>query len=386
MARHVLHIISLFALLISVAGCDTRMESSVATADSWPIFRASTELSGYTRERLCDRPTLLWSHKSDNRTVSSPVILKGTTYWCDTKGVVRGVDANGVECFRFDMQTPVEATPMLHDSTLYIGRIDGNVTAISLQQRDTLWSFKCEGQVSASPNRITMDNRAAIIFGSYDNYMYCVDEINGELINRFESGYYINGAVATTQQYAVFGGCDGWLRLIDCKQGIMSDSLQLEGYIPASPAIENKNVYIGDYAGNIYEVVIEQGRFASHRRLVEASEDNASLVSVPALSPTMLYAIANDKYLYAINREDGSTVWRYLLKGNVGESSPIVCRDKIIVCTKTGVVTILNADDGALLWEYDTGEQIISSPAVIRDRFYILSAKGTLFCFGENNE
>ena len=38
---------------------------------------------------------------------------------------------------------------------------------------------------------------------------------------------------------------------------------------------------------------------------------------------------------------------------------------------------------GDLKWEYDTGEQIVGSPAVIKDHFFILTAKGTLFCFGK---
>ncbi|MDR2232442.1 MAG: PQQ-binding-like beta-propeller repeat protein [Tannerella sp.] len=54
-----------------------------------------------------------------------------------------------------------------------------------------------------------------------------------------------------------------------------------------------------------------------------------------------------------------------------------------IVCTRTGIVSILNAKTGELAWEYDTGEQITASPAVIKGAFYILTSKGTLFCFGE---
>ncbi len=71
-----------------------------------------------------------------------------------------------------------------------------------------------------------------------------------------------------------------------------------------------------------------------------------------------------------------------MLKGNVGESSPVVCLDKVIVCTKTGIVSILNAGNGKPEWEYDTGEQIVGSPAVIKGYFLILTAKGTLLCFG----
>ena len=79
-------------------------------------------------------------------------------------------------------------------------------------------------------------------------------------------------------------------------------------------------------------------------------------------------------------------VWRYLLKGQVGESSPVVCDGKVLICTKTGIVSILDAATGELLWEYDTGEQIIGSPAVIKDHFLVLSSKGTLFCFGKGKK
>jgi len=74
--------------------------------------------------------------------------------------------------------------------------------------------------------------------------------------------------------------------------------------------------------------------------------------------------------------------WKYLQKGNSGESSPVVCNDKVISCSKSGIVSILDARSGELLWEYDTGEQITACPAVIKGRFYVLTAKGTLFCFG----
>ncbi|KAA6327742.1 Serine/threonine-protein kinase AfsK, partial [termite gut metagenome] len=72
----------------------------------------------------------------------------------------------------------------------------------------------------------------------------------------------------------------------------------------------------------------------------------------------------------------------YLQKGDSGESSPVVCNDKVIACSKNGFISLLDAATGELLWEYDTGEQITASPAVIKDAFYILTAKGTLFCFG----
>ncbi|MCD7900188.1 MAG: PQQ-like beta-propeller repeat protein [Bacteroides sp.] len=101
------------------------------------------------------------------------------------------------------------------------------------------------------------------------------------------------------------------------------------------------------------------------------------------MSSDAFYFYSGERNLHAISRINGKLNWKYMLKGNVGESSPVVCNDKIIVCTKTGVVSILDCDSGKLLWEYDTGEQIVGSPAIIKDHFMILTAKGTLFCFGK---
>lgn len=352
-------------------------------AVDWPLFRGDPSMSGYTDIRLPKNPVLLWTYKSDARTSSSPVVANGITYWSDKRGHIRGVDLTGVQVFDYDFKTAVEASPMIHDSVLYIGRVDGVMSAISLLQKELLWSFETMGQVSASANCVNFEGRQAVVFGSYDNFLYCLDSRTGTEINRFESGYYINGAVALWKKYVLFGGCDAWLRVIDCQTGVATDSLLLDNYIPASPAIMDNFCYMGDYSGNIYECRLENGKIVHHQKIVEAGDDDG-FVSVPSITSGHLYYLTQNQYLCSVNRKDGSVHWKYLLKGSTGESSPVVCRDKIIVCTKTGIVSILNAITGTLEWEFDTGEQITASPAVIQNKFFILTGKGTLFCFGEN--
>ena len=371
-------ITTLIILLISCGG--TGISDKKGNMD-WKIFRGDPELSGYTEIRLPEKPVLLWTFKSETRTVSSPIVNNGTTYWSDRRGRVLGVDINGNQVFKFDMQTAVEATPMIYDTMLYIGRIDGFLYAISLSRQEMIWKYETMGQISASPNIVDFAGRKAIVFGTYDNYLYIVDANKGTLINRFESGYYINGAVALHNKNVIFGGCDGWLRIIDCETGISADSLELENYIPASPAIKGDFCYVGDHSGNIYEIQLKKGKVIHNQKIVNVKNDTGTFTSVPVVCPKNIYYLF-DRYIYSINRKDRTENWKYMLKGNVGESSPVVCLDKIIVCTKTGIVSILDAEKGNLLWEYDTGEQIVGSPAVIKDHFFILTAKGTLFCFG----
>lgn len=379
-------VVASLVLAFTLLSCDTLGEkSSRGGAMDWSLFRGDASLSGYTKRSLPERPALKWSHKSGVRTISSPIVQDGVAYWADVKGVVRGVNIDAEQVFEYDLKSPVEATPMICDSTLYIGTIEGRLIALSLSRQDTLWSYATEGQISASPNRVEFDGRDAILVGSYDNYLYCVDRSSGELLNKFVSGYYINGAVAVQDSYALFGGCDAWLRVIDCQQGVMTDSLQMVGYIPSSAAIFDDSAYVGDYTGNIYEISLNDGRIVRERMLIEASE-GGEYVSVPAVSPTMLYITTSDKYLHAIDRRSGELKWKYLLKGTIGESSPVVADDAVVICTRTGVVSVLDAISGELRWEYDAGEPIVASPAVVKEHFYILTSRGTLLCFGEADD
>jgi len=371
-----------FILFFLLSACNNPIRHSGQSNGSWPIFRGDPSLTAYTSASLPDNPTLLWTFKSDSYTKSSPVVYNQTAYWNDRRGRIFGVDINGKQIFDYAMETAVDATPMIHDSILYIGRIDGLLCAISLAKQDTLWTYETWGQIAASPNWMSFDGREAIIVGSYDNYLYCIDSKNGKEINRFESGYYINGAVAQSNNYIVYGGCDGWIRVVDCISGVQTDSLDVGIYIPASPAIHNEHCYIADHSGNMYELKLDKGKIVSSKKILESTDENSTFVSVPAVSDKMIYIVSDDRHIYAINRKDGSITWKYLLKGNTGESSPVICKEKLLVNTRTGIVSIHDAKTGDLLWEYDTGEQIIASPAVINGYFYILTFKGTLFCFG----
>ncbi|GHV66516.1 hypothetical protein FACS1894199_10100 [Bacteroidia bacterium] len=322
------------------------------------------------------------------------MIYKNIVYWCDKRGRIYGLDEKGKLHFDYNFSTAVEATPAICDGVLYIGRIDGFMTALSLSEKDTLWNFETMGQISASPNIGQFQGKSALVFGSYDNYLYCLDIETGKLLSRFESGYYINGAVALWEEYFVFGGCDAWFRVINGATGIATDSILLESYIPASPAIgqgtdvHNKGnerslpCYVADHSGNVYELLLKGGKIDKCDKMLKKVDDNGTFVSVPAVSKETLFILSDDRNLYAINRKDGTIRWKYLQKGASGESSPLVCGDKVVSCSKNGFISVLSAQSGDLLWEYDAGEQITASPAVIEGKFYVLTAKGTMFCFG----
>lgn len=364
-------------------------------SDNWTIFRGSPSLSGNSECSVPAIPLLRWSRTVQTRTVASPIVCEGAVYTIDRKGKLRSFSAEGDSILVFDFNTPIEASFIVSDSVLYIGRIDGFFNAFSLKDKKLLWEYETLGQISGSPNLMactiykvqsTNSNPTPMILvGSYDGGMYALDAASGKLKNRYATGHYINGTAAVWHNFMVFGGCDSWLRMVDCTTGVCTDSLQLDTYLPASPAILGDIAYEADYNGNIYEIRLKNGQFASHKKLVEVSresEDDASgLVAMPTAARDAVIAFTGERYISCFERSDGRLRWRKMLRGITGESSPIVCDDKVIVCTKDGHISLLDLDNGKELWHYDCGEQIIASPAVIPGCFYILTSRGTLMCF-----
>lgn len=350
----------------------------------WTVFRGDGSLSGSTNRSLPHSPRLLWSTTTGQRTVASPVIKNDVVYTIGRRGLVRAVNSLGEEVFSKDLGTFIEATPLIVDSTLFFGTIDGHMIAMGLKSREIIWDFPAEGQISAPAMETTFEGEKAIVFGSYDNYMYTLRQSDGKVLSKFESGYYLNGAAAVLDGFICFGGCDQWLRVVDTRAGIQTDSLMLDSYLPASPVFRGFDAYIGDYGGSIYHITLEKGKIASNEKIHRAKgSDGGSFVGLPAVGKENVYFFSGGRHIACVSRKDGSVKWETLLKGPTGESSPLECGNGILVCTKNGIVSILDPATGEVRWEYDTGEDILACPAVSNGSFYILTAKGTLLRFGK---
>ena len=370
-------IIIFIAYLFLVARCAPSAREREAL-NSWLSFRGSSSLQGFANVDIPVEPQLLWTIEHNQRSVSSPIVINGTVFWCDRRGKITGVDTNGKITFEYDFATAVEAPLMAHDSVLYVARIDGILTALSLRTRDVLWEYETDGQLSGSANIFCESDKKYVLFGSYDYFLYCLDAATGELISRFESEYYINGAIALSGRYALFGGCDALVRKVDVIAGTMTDSIQLDVYVPASPALNNKHAFIGDHNGTIYRIDINT---MNSDTLYYSDENGSSFLSTPAINNGQVVFYGSDKHIRMVS-ENGAEIWKFLI-GDTNESSPVLTRNHVLACSRNGIIYLLDRKTGLLLWRYDTGEPINASPAVINGRFYVLTARGTMFCFGE---
>ena len=373
-----------YLLVLGLVACSSPAGKGPDSTGDWTMFRGSPALTGSIDTNLPKAPQLLWSTTTGTRTVASPLVKDGIVYTVTRRGQIRGYGPDGTEVFVKELGAPVEATPLIVDTVLSIGTMEGNLLAIGLESRDVLWEFPTEGQLSSPPMPAEYEGEAAVVVGSYDNFLYTVRRKDGALLSKFETGYYINGAVAVTNGQVAFGGCDQWLRIIDTQAGQLTDSLQLGSYVPASPVFAGEEGYVGDYEGNITHFTLKEGRILDAETVSEGEGD--SFTGLPAAGAKAVCFFRGERSLACLSRKDNAEKWVTLLKGPVGDSSPLETGNGILVCTKSGIVSILDAGTGEVKWEYDTGEDILACPAVLPGRFYILTARGTLFCFTEKGK
>jgi len=91
---------------------------------------------------------------------------------------------------------------------------------------------------------------------------------------------------------------------------------------------------------------------------------------VPTHNPCSFFARAN-----------GALVWSFTTGADV-VSSPVVAGGVVYVGSYDGNVYALNASTGNKIWNYATGYGVLSSPAIAEGKVYMSSVHGSVYAFG----
>jgi eukaryotic-like serine/threonine-protein kinase len=227
------------------------------------------------------------------------------------------------------------------------------------------WKFDAHGPVRGSP--VVIPGAAAVVFGSEDGNLYCLDAatgrerwraalggavvstpaVSGDLVVatarertvaavdlatgrprwRFETGkdqpfewgwdYWLSSpAIADRRVYV--GSGDGRLYALELSTGRELWELPTDGRVRSSPAVTDGVVYVGSMDGRVYAAAADSGKplwsFATEGVTIDqkaAGFDRRSIVSSPALSDDLLFVGSRDAHLYAVDRKTGRQLWRF---------------------------------------------------------------------------
>ena len=307
-----------------------------------------------------------------------PVFNKGTGYIVDYKGHLQAFNIkNGKQLWEVDLNIPVSGGLTLADGKLFLGTSKGEIVAIditnlSLKNQDSknvkeLWRAQLSSEILS---------RSAIAHGvlvakTIDGRIYGLSTDNGSQIwvyDRTVPRLTLRGSSSAliVNDIVISASDSGKVSALSLKNGkllwettiaVAKGRNQLERVIDMDidPVVVDDVIYVAGYQGRIAAVKISSGQLIWNRDFSSYSGLHVDAYRV--------YVTDAMGQVWALNRYNGSTLWRQdkLLRRQL--TGPEAYDKYIVIGDYDGYLHWLNREDGKIV----ARKQINSSDVIVDD-------------------
>lgn len=220
-----------------------------------------------------------------------------------------------------------------------------------------------------------------VIAGCDNGDIYAFDIDSGKI--SWTHNFLDSTTLSEVSKDTIYIGCGSSCYAFDIKNKEIIWEFKTNGKISSSPKINNKDVYVGSWDGNLYALDSRNGN------LKWTFNSGWGIVTTPAVSNNLLFVASNDNNFYAVNCKNGNLEWDFNCKAAI-HSDPIVYGDYVFFGSDDGRFYALEKTDGKLGWSFTPGYFIkddalnylttpILSDPYIEDGVVYISAKGTIY-------
>lgn len=122
--------------------------------------------------------------------------------------------------------------------------------------------------------------------------------------------------------------------------------------LTAAPVVAEGLVFTLDTEGKVSAFEVKGGKRKWTQKVVPKGEEDAGAVGGGlSFASGKLFAASGYKYIYALNPDNGKVLWKASI-ASPARSAPTVMDDRVYVVTLDNRLLVLNAADGAPLWNY----------------------------------
>ncbi|MGQ9798796.1 MAG: outer membrane protein assembly factor BamB family protein [Ignavibacterium sp.] len=256
---------------------------------------------------------------------------------------------NGELIWEFKTQAAVLASPIISNDIIYIGGSDRKFRAIDMLSGKLIWEFdKLNGFVESKPALY----KNKIIFGAWDEYLYCLDSRSGNLFWKWKGdrdGIFYSPAACTPvvsdEVVYIVVAPDRKLTAIKIESGKelwRTDKYQVRETIGISNderkifiRIMNDTILSLPCSSELKEPIwITDCKFGydiSSAQIVEKDE-------------TIFYPTKNG-LLFALNSEDGKILWKYKVSNGFVNTVIPINKNNLVITALDGKITFLSVDN-----------------------------------------
>jgi outer membrane protein assembly factor BamB/orotate phosphoribosyltransferase len=334
---------------------------------------------------------LLWSVSGIYRGIywapkSSPSSSGGRIYLGSDAGYVACFTAAGEERWRYavrDTLRGVHAKPLILDGKVYFGAYDGFVYCVDAEFGNLRWETRCAGQIVSSAASTPVGGQVYVsgVTDSGGGVIVALSAETGHIVWRFEtqSPMECSPSFHANRSRVIAGADDGVVYAVDSSSGEEAWRFSAAGAVKGAVAIDSySRCFVGSENGFLYALDGNSGAPLWKRKI------SNRLHTQPLLCSDLVVSAGDSKRVVAIKAETGEVCWIATLRGPHVGGAALVAEKWIAIGCDAGTVYLLDREHGLVIWTYNTGGSIRSTPAIVGDRLLVPSTDSRLYCFGED--
>ena len=224
--------------------------------------------------------------------------------------------------WRFKTAGKVRSSPAVVDGAVVFGSEDGHLYCLNAADGALRWKFFTGGDVSSSPAVAA----GAVFFTGGDGQLYALDFETGKIRWVVKTGeprpwLYAKGKIQTWDYWLpspviadgmlYSGALDGRVRAVDPRNGAIKWQFDTGGTIRSTPAVLGGVLYAGDVNGRLHALDAATGEEKWHAETTLAGQPGGEIQSSPAVAFGKVFFGARDGYLHAVDalpdRKSGSS-------------------------------------------------------------------------------
>jgi outer membrane protein assembly factor BamB/predicted phosphodiesterase len=207
----------------------------------------------------------------------------------------------------FASDANVISTPAVGSNLVIFGNQAGVIQAVSIKDGAKKWSVATGGPIFSSP----ATDGERVVLGSADGYIYCLNSQDGKILWKYKTGASVLGSPLVHQGIVYVGGSDGHFRSLHIKTGKELWSFKgLEGPVVSTPVIYKDKIIFGAWDTNLYALNRKNGTLVWKWNNGSSVRNYSPASCVPVINKGIVYIVAPDRYISAIDVANGKTLWR----------------------------------------------------------------------------
>lgn len=334
----------------------------------------NTEQHNVAKSILSPPLKLLWSYDPEAGIgISAIAVSDEMLFFTDLQGemfTLNAITGNKIGLLTF-LGKDAGTTPLLNGQDVilsYAGEKKHSLTSYNLNTGNYNWQINLD-YLQTSP--ILLDS--SIYIGSLNGIFYSVNFRDGRINWSYNTKSQIHSTCAISEDKIVFGNDTGLIICLNLN-GSKRWEFKTGASVMAAPMIYERKVFIGSFDSAYYCLNLDSGTVVWKRNTGTKLSAGSSLFN----NQSVIFGGINGS-LYSLKTEDGSVNWIYPTKGVI-TSTPLSSGNYVYFSNHDYMTYCIDGNTGELKWSYELEGRGKTSPVIWKNYLFIASDY-LVYCF-----